>query len=82
MSDRLAPRNTDEYIATFSPEVQSILEKIRSTIREAVPEAEEKLSYQMPAFTLNGDLIYFAAFKKHIGLYPPVMGDENLRKVT
>ncbi|MGH8654047.1 MAG: iron chaperone, partial [Gammaproteobacteria bacterium] len=42
----------------------------------------EKLSYQMPAFTLNGDLIYFAAFKKHIGLYPPVMGDENLRKVT
>lgn len=44
MSDRLAPRNTDEYIATFSPEVQSILEKIRSTIREAVPEAEEKLS--------------------------------------
>ena len=82
MSDRLAPRNTDEYIATFSPEVQSILEKIRSTIREAVPGAEEKLSYQMPAFTLDGDLIYFAAFKKHIGLYPPVMGDENLRKVT
>ena len=80
MTDRSAPKNIDEYIAAFSPEVQSILEKIRLTIRQAAPEAEEKISYKMPAFTLDGDLIYFAAFKKHIGIYPPVQGDENLGK--
>ena len=68
MTDRSAPKNIDEYIAAFSPEVQSILEKIRSTIRQAAPEAKEKISYKMPAFTLDGDLIYFAAFKKHIGI--------------
>ena len=49
-------------------------------VRAAAPEAEEKISYQMPAFRLKGDLIYFAAFKKHIGIYPPVAGDERLRK--
>jgi uncharacterized protein YdhG (YjbR/CyaY superfamily) len=78
---RSAPRNIDEYIAAFSPEIQVILAKIRLTISKASPEAAEKISYQMPAFTLGGrDLIYFAAFKKHIGLYPPVRGDEKLRK--
>ena len=76
---RLPPRNIDEYIASFSPEIQSMLEKIRLTIREAAPEAEEKISYQMPTFTLMGNLIHFAAFKKHIGLYPPVKGDEKLK---
>ncbi len=50
-------------------------------IKDAAPEAEEKISYQIPAFGLNGDLIYFAAFKKHIGLYPPVMGDESLKQL-
>ena len=80
MTDQSAPRNIDEYIAAFSPRVQSVLEKIRSTIRKAAPAAEERISYRMPAFTLKGDLIYFAAFKKHIGLYPPVKGDERLRK--
>jgi len=80
MADRFKPKDIDEYIAAFSPEVQSILEKIRLTIREAVPGAEEKISYQIPAFTLSGDLIYFAAFKKHIGIYPPVSGDEQLRQ--
>lgn len=80
MNDRLKPKDIDEYIAAFPPEVQSILEKIRLTIREAIPDAEEKISYQIPAFTLNGDLIYFAAFKKHIGIYPPVNGDEQLRQ--
>jgi uncharacterized protein YdhG (YjbR/CyaY superfamily) len=76
---RLAPRNINEYITAFSPEVQSILEKIRSTIRKAAPEAEEKISYQMPTFALMGNLIHFAAFKKHIGLYPPVKGDAKLQ---
>jgi uncharacterized protein YdhG (YjbR/CyaY superfamily) len=74
----VAPKNIDEYIASFSPEVQSILEKIRSTIAEAAPDAEEKISYRMPTFALMGNLVHFAAFKNHIGLYPPVKGDEKL----
>jgi uncharacterized protein YdhG (YjbR/CyaY superfamily) len=77
--DHMAPKNIDDYIAAFSPEVQSILEKIRVTIRKAAPDAEEKISYQMPTFTLKGKLVHFAAFKKHIGFYPPVRGDEKLR---
>lgn len=79
-TDQTAPKNIDEYIAAFSPEVQSVLQKIRLTIREAAPDADEKISYKIPAFTLNGDLVYFAAFKNHIGLYPPVKGDEKLQK--
>jgi uncharacterized protein YdhG (YjbR/CyaY superfamily) len=74
------PRNIDEYIALFSPEVQIILEKIRRAIRRAAPDAEETISYKMPAFTLGGVLVYFAAFKKHIGFYPPVRGDAQLKK--
>jgi uncharacterized protein YdhG (YjbR/CyaY superfamily) len=77
-NQRLQPGNIDEYIASFPPEVQSILEKIRLTIRKAAPEAEEKISYQMPTFTLRGNLVHFAAFKKHIGLFPPVKGGEKL----
>jgi uncharacterized protein YdhG (YjbR/CyaY superfamily) len=80
MSDRSAPGTIDDYIAAFSPDVQSILKKIRLTIRKAAPQAKEKISYEMPAFALDGDLIYFAAFKKHIGIYPPVRGDEKLNK--
>ena len=76
----LAPKNIDEYVATFSPEVQVILEKIRATIKHAAPEAQETISYKIPAFTLNGILVYFAAFKNHIGLYPPVKGDAELEK--
>ena len=76
---RLQPKNIDEYIASFPPEIQTILEKVRSTIRKAVPEAQEKISYQIPTFTLKGNLIHFAAFKNHIGLYPPVKGDEKLK---
>lgn len=72
------PRNIDEYIAAFSPEIQTILERIRLTIRQAAPDAEETISYRMPAFRLNGIVVYFAAFKKHIGLYPPVKGDAKL----
>ena len=74
----MAPKTIDEYIAAFPPEVQAILRKIRATIKKAAPDAEERISYQMPTFTLNGPLVYFGAFKKHIGLYPPVRGDENL----
>jgi uncharacterized protein YdhG (YjbR/CyaY superfamily) len=62
----------DEYISTFPQNVQGILEKVRETIREAAPQAEETISYQIPTFKLKGNyLVYFAAFRKHIGLYPP-----------
>ncbi len=70
--EQTAPKPIDEYIAGFPPDIQEILEKIRLTIREAAPGAEETIKYQMPTFTLNGNLVYFAAFKKHIGFYPPV----------
>jgi len=63
----------DEYIKTFPKDVQAILETVRQTIRRAAPEAEETISYQIPTFKLNGiSLVHFAAFRKHIGLYPPV----------
>jgi uncharacterized protein YdhG (YjbR/CyaY superfamily) len=74
------PQNIDEYIAGFSPEVQAILEKIRLTIRQAAPGAQEKISYQMPTFTLNGNLVHFAAFKHHIGFYPVPTGIAKFKK--
>ncbi len=66
----------DEYIAAFPPEVQAILQEVRATIRAAAPEASEKISYQMPTFYLEGNLVYFAAFKHHIGFYPAPQGIE------
>ncbi len=66
------PETIDEYIKAFPKDVQSVLEKIRQSIRKAVPEAEETISYRMPAFKLKGRVVvYFAAFRKHIGLFPP-----------
>jgi uncharacterized protein YdhG (YjbR/CyaY superfamily) len=76
------PKNIDEYIATFAPEVQTILEKVRRTARKAAPKAEEVISYQMPALRQNGILVYFAAWKNHIGLYPPIAGDAKLEKAV
>lgn len=70
----------DEYIKTFPPDVQKILEKMRQTIRKAVPEAEEVISYQMPAFRLKGNLVYFAAFKKHVGFFPTASGVAAFKK--
>lgn len=75
----MKPATIDEYIATFPPDIQAILQKIRATIAKAVPQARERISYRIPAFALNGDVVYFAAFKKHIGLYPPVR-DAKLKK--
>jgi uncharacterized protein YdhG (YjbR/CyaY superfamily) len=78
--DSTKPTTIDEYLAAFPPEVQLILEKIRVTIQEAVPDAEETISYGMPTFTYKGGpLVYFGAFKKHIGFYPPIR-DEKLRE--
>ena len=66
----------DEYIAIFPEEIQKILEELRATIKAAAPEAEEKISYQMPAFTQKGILVYFAAWKNHIGFYPTSSGTQ------
>jgi uncharacterized protein YdhG (YjbR/CyaY superfamily) len=63
-------KTIDEYISTFPAITQNILGKIRQTIREAAPDAEEAISYQIPTFRLNGNLVHFAAFKNHIGFYP------------
>lgn len=80
MSSRPSFNSIDDYIASASPDVQSILEEIRQLVQARVPHAAETISYQMPAFKLGKTFIYFAAFKKHIGIYPPVKGDESLRK--
>jgi uncharacterized protein YdhG (YjbR/CyaY superfamily) len=76
------PTTIDDYIIGFPPDVQVILQKIRATIRKAAPNATETISYQMPAFKQHGNLVYFAAFKKHVGLFPPVTGDDALEKAT
>ena len=81
-SKRPAAKTVDEYIAAFPPRVQAILKKVRATIRKAAPEAKETISYRIPAFTLDGVLVYYAAFKNHIGLYPPIRGDARLEKAV
>ena len=75
-----APASIDQYIAASPSAVRPILKEIRRTISTAAPGAEELISYRMPAFRLHGILVYFAAFKNHIGLYPPVSGDARLEK--
>lgn len=70
----------DEYIAGFPADIQKLLESIRSTIRKAAPKAEETIKYAMPTFILNGNLIHFAAYKKHIGIYPVPRGEESFKK--
>ena len=75
-------KDIDGYITGFPEDIQKILQKIRLTIQKAAPDAKEIISYQMPAFKLKGNLVYFAAFKKHIGLFPPVGGDEALKKAA
>ncbi|SRR5260370_1078348 len=79
-ADRVTPQSIDEYIVAFSPEVQAILERIRLAIAKAAPAAQQTISYRIPTFTLSGALVYFAAFKKHIGFYPPVRDDAGLEK--
>ena len=79
-TNQTAPKDIDEYIAGFPNDVQEILQKIRMTIRKAAPAAEETIKYQMPTFTLTGKLISFAAWKRHIGLYPAPTGTEEFNK--
>ena len=74
-SNQPTPQTIDEYISGFPAEVQEVLQKIRMTIRKAAPKAEESMSYKMPTFNLNGHyLVYFAAYKNHIGFYPAPIG--------
>lgn len=71
--------DVDAFIAGFPPEVQTILEKVRATIRAAAPEAEEMMNYGIPTFTLKGNLVHYAAFKQHIGFYPTPSGIEHFK---
>lgn len=79
-SEQTAPKTIDEYIAGFPEDVQAILQKIRQTIKETAPNAEEAISYQMPTFKLKGNLVHFAAFKSHIGFYPVPSGIEQFKE--
>ncbi|MCL8265956.1 iron chaperone [Leptospira weilii] len=67
-------KDVDDYISRFPENIQKILEELRFVIRKSAPEAEEKISYQIPAFVFHGNLVYFAAYKKHIGFYPTSSG--------
>jgi uncharacterized protein YdhG (YjbR/CyaY superfamily) len=77
--NRTRPKDIDEYIARFPIDVQKLLQQVRATIREAAPDAEEAIAYQMPTFRLEGNLVHFAAFKKHIGFYPTSSGIEKFK---
>jgi len=80
MAKSQKPKDIDSYISQFPHDVQAILEKVRETIRLAAPEAKETISYMMPAFRQHGILVYFAAWEKHIGMYPPISGNKTLEK--
>jgi uncharacterized protein YdhG (YjbR/CyaY superfamily) len=82
MAKAQKPKDIDRYIATFPADVQKVLEKVRQTIRDAAPAATEVISYQMPSFKQHGILVHFAAWAKHIGLYPPISGDKTLEKAV
>lgn len=73
-------KDIDEYIAGFPDDIREILEKIRLTVKKAAPDAEEAIKYGMPTFVLNGNLVHFAAFKKHIGFYPTPQGIEEFQE--
>ena len=74
------PANVDEYISGFPADVQKALQKIRETIKKAAPKAEETISYAMPAFRQNGNLVYYAAWKEHIGFYATPTGNSAFKK--
>lgn len=77
---RRPPKTIDDYIERCAPDAQPTLRRVRATIAKAVPDAAETISYGIPAFKLNRIVVYFAAFKNHIGLYPPVKGITALEK--
>jgi uncharacterized protein YdhG (YjbR/CyaY superfamily) len=82
MTKAPVPATVDEYIAGFEPTVRAVLRKVRAAVRRGAPEAEEVISYGMPAVRGRGILVYYAAFQGHIGLYPPIKGDAALEKAA
>lgn len=74
------PKNTDEYIASFQETERLLLEQMRAIIKAVVPDAQEVISYGMPAFKLNGMLVWYAAYTKHIGFYPKPLAIEVFKK--
>lgn len=83
MADANAPATIDAYIAGFPPDVQQVLQEVRTTIRNAAPGATETISYQMPTFDLDGrHLVYFAGYKKHVGVYPVPIASEELPELA
>ncbi len=82
MAKAKRPTDIDSYISQFPADVRAVLQEVRETIRRAAPDAEETISYMMPAFRQHGILVYFAAWKNHIGLYPPISGDKALEKAV
>jgi uncharacterized protein YdhG (YjbR/CyaY superfamily) len=80
MAKAQKPTDIDGYISQFPADVQAVLQEVRETISHAAPEAKETISYQMPAFRQHGILVYFAAWKNHIGMYPPISGNKTLEK--
>jgi uncharacterized protein YdhG (YjbR/CyaY superfamily) len=79
MTANRPPNEIDAYIAGFPKEVQEIMEIVRATIQAAAPDAKETINYQIPTFTLEGNLVHFAAFKRHIGFYPTPSGIEKFK---
>jgi uncharacterized protein YdhG (YjbR/CyaY superfamily) len=73
-------KEVTEYISTFPVAVQKVLEELRNTIKNAAPEAEELISYKMPAYKYHGILVYFAAYKNHIGFYATPTGHREFEK--
>ncbi|TGL58739.1 iron chaperone [Leptospira sarikeiensis] len=80
MDNKNTFESIDEYIKTFPKDVQSLLKELRKVIQETAPNAEEKISYQMPTFFLNKNLVHFAAYKNHIGFYPGASGIAKFKK--
>jgi uncharacterized protein YdhG (YjbR/CyaY superfamily) len=78
-TDQAAPQTIDDYIAGFPGDVQAILQQIRAIVREEAPGAAETINYGIPTFTLQGNLVHFAAFKRHIGFYPTPTGIEKFK---
>lgn len=76
------PATVDEYIESFPPNIQAVLRTIRTTVQESAPQAEERISYRMPALFQNGAVVYFGAFKSHLGLFPPVEDPALLAQVA
>lgn len=79
-NNKVGFNSIDEYISTFPEEIQKILEELRATIKASAPEVEEKISYQMPTFTLKGNLVHFAIWKNHIGFYPTPSGTQAFKR--